>query len=181
MELSTLINAPNTKPNSSILSTIKSYIWPSVLPSPPTRSDANPNHFSQAIQEAFTKLDTEITGAPVRLLASELAKSDNKDKNFVPDLSKHYLGQAAIMPALSGSSEFLPDDSRDTVIYVGFLGSCALLAILDTARRNLYVACAGDCRAVAGVWEESADGKGTWKVEVLSEDQTGRNVKEADR
>ena len=62
-----------------------------------------------------------------------------------------------------------------------FLGSCAILAVLDTARQNLYVACTGDCRAVAGVWEESADGNGSWKVEVLSEDQTGRNVKEADR
>lgn len=108
MELSTLINPPNTG-QSSILSTIKSYIWPTA-PSPSSaRSDANPNHFSQVIQEAFTKLDTEITGAPVRLLASELAKSDNKDESFVPDLTKHPLGQAAIMPAISGSSEFLPD------------------------------------------------------------------------
>lgn len=101
-----MINPPDTK-TSSILSRIGSYIWPTIFPPPPTRSDANPNHFSQAIQEAFTRLDTEITGAPVRLLASELAKSDNKDKSFVPDLSKHPLGQAAIMPALSGSSEFL--------------------------------------------------------------------------
>jgi len=101
-----MIGPPDTK-QSSILSTIKSYVWPTTLPPSPTRSDANPLHFSQVIQEAFTRLDTEITGAPVRLLASELAKSDNKDKNFIPDLSKHPLGQAAIMPALSGSSEFL--------------------------------------------------------------------------
>jgi len=100
-----MINPPDTK-QSSIFSTIKSYIWPTSFPLSPTRSDANPNHFSQAIQEAFTRLDTEITGAPVRLLAEELAKSDNKDKNFIPDLSKHPLGQAAIMPAISGSSEF---------------------------------------------------------------------------
>ena len=104
-ELSTLINASNTQ-QSSILSTVKSHIWPTAA-SPSVLSDANPNHFSQAIQAAFTKLDTEITGAPVRLLAVELAKSDNKDKNFIPDLSKHPLGQAAIMPALSGSSELL--------------------------------------------------------------------------
>ena len=106
MELNALISPPNTK-QSSILSIIKSYIWPTTLSPSPARSDANPNHFSRAIQEAFTKLDTEITGASVRLLASELAKSDNKDKNFIPDLSKHPLGQAAIMPALSGSSEYL--------------------------------------------------------------------------
>jgi len=108
MELSTLINPPNTKQSSSILSIIRSYVWPRTPSPPSTRSDADPNYFSQTIQEAFTKLDTEITGAPVRLLASELAKSDNKDKNFIPDLSKHPLGQAVIMPAISGLSEFLP-------------------------------------------------------------------------
>ena len=107
MELNTLINPPATKQSFSILSTIKSYIWPAATSSPSGLSDANPSHFSQTIQEAFTKLDTEITGAAVRLLASEVAKSDNKDKNFTPDLSQHPLGQAAIMPALSGWLEFL--------------------------------------------------------------------------
>lgn len=67
------------------------------------------------------------------------------------------------------------------VTYPWLVGSCAILAILDTARRNLYVACTGDCRAVAGIWEEGPDGTGSWKVEVLSEDQTGRNEKEAAR
>jgi len=52
------------------------------------------------------------------------------------------------------------------------------MAVLDTAHRNLYVACTGDCRAVAGIWEENEDGQGSWRVEVLSEDQTGRNPKE---
>jgi pyruvate dehydrogenase phosphatase len=180
MELSTLINAPDAK-RSSALSALKSYIWPATFSSSSTPPDADPNRFSQAIQEAFTKLDTEITGAAVRLLASELAQSDNKDKNFIPDLSKHQLGQAAIMPALSGSSKPRPVGSRNMIIHVEPVGSCAILAVLDTARRNLYVACTGDCRAVAGIWEEGTDGKGSWKVEVLSEDQTGRNVKEADR
>lgn len=84
------------------------------------------------------------------------------------------------MPALSGSSESLPAESRD-IVNAEFTGSCAILAVLDTARRNLYVACTGDCRAVAGIWEENSDGTGSWKVEVLSEDQTGRNEKEAQR
>lgn len=180
MELNTLINPPNTK-QSSIFSTAKSYIWPAAPPPPSARSDANPTHFSQVIQEAFTKLDTEITGAPVRILAAELAKSDNKNKDFTPDLSKHPLGQAAIMPAISGPSPPLYSESRDVFVNVKSTGSCAILAVLDTARRNLYVACTGDCRAVAGVWEENPDGTGSWKVEVLSEDQTGRNEKEAER
>jgi pyruvate dehydrogenase phosphatase len=55
------------------------------------------------------------------------------------------------------------------------------MAVLDTAHRDLYVACTGDCRAVAGVWEEHEDGKGSWRVEVLSEDQTGRNPNELKR
>jgi pyruvate dehydrogenase phosphatase len=61
------------------------------------------------------------------------------------------------------------------------LGSCALLALIDTAHRNLYVACTGDARAVAGIWEEQSDGQGYWRVEVLSEDQTGLNPNEIQR
>ena len=55
------------------------------------------------------------------------------------------------------------------------------MALLDPLRRDLYVACTGDCRAVAGIWEESDDGSGKWRVEVLTEDQTGRNPNEAQR
>lgn len=62
-----------------------------------------------------------------------------------------------------------------------FEGSCALLTLIDVTNQDLYVACTGDCRAVAGIWEERPDGKGTWRVETLSEDQTGRNEKELQR
>jgi pyruvate dehydrogenase phosphatase len=62
-----------------------------------------------------------------------------------------------------------------------FVGSCALLALFDTSHRNLYVACTGDSRAVAGVWEETPDGNGFWRVDVLTEDQTGRNPSELRR
>jgi pyruvate dehydrogenase phosphatase len=55
------------------------------------------------------------------------------------------------------------------------------MALLDPARRDLYIACTGDSRAVAGIWEENEDGTGTWRVEVLTEDQTGRNENEAKR
>ena len=53
--------------------------------------------------------------------------------------------------------------------------------MLDTSNRNMYVACTGDSRAVAGVYEETEDGKGVWRVEVLTEDQTGRNPNELKR
>ena len=55
------------------------------------------------------------------------------------------------------------------------------MALFDTAHQNLYVACTGDSRAVAGIYEETEDGKGSWRVEVLSEDQTGRNPNELKR
>jgi pyruvate dehydrogenase phosphatase len=61
------------------------------------------------------------------------------------------------------------------------LGSCALLALIDTVHRNVYVACTGDARAVAGIWEEQPDGQGHWRVEVLTEDQTGLNPDEIQR
>ena len=55
------------------------------------------------------------------------------------------------------------------------------MALLDPSRQDLYVACTGDSRAVAGIWEESEDGTGNWRVEVLTEDQTGRNPNEIKR
>jgi pyruvate dehydrogenase phosphatase len=55
------------------------------------------------------------------------------------------------------------------------------MAMLDTAHQNLYVACTGDSRAVAGIWEESAGGGGRWRADVLTEDQTGRNPNELKR
>lgn len=57
-------------------------------------------------------------------------------------------------------------------------GSCALLSYIDTARNKIHVACTGDSRAVMGTWDEEA---GKWKVDVLTEDQTGRNLKEVAR
>ena len=55
------------------------------------------------------------------------------------------------------------------------------MALLDPSKQDLYVACTGDSRAVAGIWEESEDGTGKWRVEVLTEDQTGRNPNEIKR
>ncbi|KAJ7490337.1 phosphatase 2C-like domain-containing protein [Mycena galericulata] len=130
---------------------------PHVKPSSPA---GDPVRVARAIQTAFTSLDAELLAAPVRVLASALQDTD-KNSTAVPDLSQHPLALPAMLPAISGS--------------------CALLALLDTAHQNLYVACTGDSRAVAGVWEPDAEGKGTWRVEVLSEDQTGRNPAEAAR
>ncbi|KAJ4188149.1 [Pyruvate dehydrogenase [acetyl-transferring]]-phosphatase 1, mitochondrial [Fusarium solani] len=56
-------------------------------------------------------------------------------------------------------------------------GSCALLSFYDSRSKLLRVACAGDSRAVLGRRSES----GKWTAIALSEDQTGRNLKEVDR
>ncbi|KAJ7498684.1 phosphatase 2C-like domain-containing protein [Mycena latifolia] len=175
LELSSL-SAPPTS-SSGWLDGIKTALWgPPAVPTAkadvdihldpstdtqPANPDADPARVARAIQTAFTSLDKELLAAPVRVLAAALDK--NSSSTDIPDLSKHPLALPAMLPAISGS--------------------CALLALLDTAHRNLYVACAGDSRAVAGVWEpdDSGDGKGRWRVEVLSEDQTGRNPAEAAR
>jgi pyruvate dehydrogenase phosphatase len=57
-------------------------------------------------------------------------------------------------------------------------GSCALLSFLDSQTGRLKVACTGDSRAILGK-RDSTTGK--WQVEVLSVDQTGRNIDEAER
>ncbi|CCM00659.1 uncharacterized protein FIBRA_02697 [Fibroporia radiculosa] len=137
---------------------LKSLIYPSAAT--PSPFDADPSRVSRAFQDAFLRLDTEIVNAPLRLLAEHIDKLDIQ-KNAIPDLSQHPMAMASMLPALSGS--------------------CAIMAMFDTARQHLYVACTGDSRAVAGVYEEAEDGRGTWRVQPLSEDQTGRNPAEVKR
>ncbi|KAJ8503169.1 hypothetical protein ONZ45_g11096 [Pleurotus djamor] len=133
----------------------------SAVPTPiSTPSDADPQAVSTVIQTAFTKLDNELVNAPLRVLANNMSSEAWKTK-AIPDLSQHPLALQTMLPAVSGS--------------------CALLALFDTAHKNLYIACTGDSRAVAGVWEPSEGEKGSWRVEVLSEDQTGRNPSEKQR
>ncbi|KAF7981678.1 hypothetical protein HWV62_32228 [Athelia sp. TMB] len=154
LELSNLIQNP-TKPG-GLINNIRSSLFPSAA----QPSAGDPETVATTIQNAFTNLDKELLNAPVQLLANNLDESALKSK-AIPDLSQHPMALATMLPAVSGS--------------------CALMAMFDTAHRDLYVACTGDSRAVAGVWEESPDGKGTWRVEVLSEDQTGRNLNEVRR
>lgn len=170
LELHSLSN-PSSKIDSSsgVLSSAKNLLWspkrstPSSSPSTPCHQgpvDADPARVSYAIAEAFARLDHELTSAPLRILANNLDEESKKSR-IVPDLSQHPLALTSMLPAISGS--------------------CAIMAMFDTAHRDLYVACTGDSRAVAGVWEPTEDGKGQWRVEVLSEDQTGRNPNEAQR
>ena len=56
-------------------------------------------------------------------------------------------------------------------------GACALTSLLDADRGELYVALAGDCRAVAG-WQTE---DGQWRSDVLTADQMGQNPSEVAR
>jgi len=164
LEISRLSNpSDETKDTPGVLTSVSRLIrggtHKSISPTQTTRT-TEPKSVSNAIVEAYERLDTELINAPLRILANNLDEESKKDKT-IPDLSRHPLALTSMHPAVSGS--------------------CALMAIFDTANRDLYVACTGDSRAVAGVWEPSEDGKGQWRIEVLSEDQTGRNPNEAER
>lgn len=109
-------------------------------------------------------MDQEIVSAPIRLLdklqkEGKLPNMRGRDGDFGVQQSE---ALATLLPALSGS--------------------CALLAFLDAGRNKLHIACTGDSRAVMGVWvpDGSKEG-GKWRVQPLSEDQTGRNPKEVER
>ncbi|TFY74300.1 hypothetical protein EWM64_g9713 [Hericium alpestre] len=161
LELAALIHDTKPTTSKSLLDNLKSVLYSK--PDASVLLHADPSQISTAIQRAFTNLDAEIVKAPLRLLADNIDKStkDASGKVPIPDLSGNHMAMASMAPALSGS--------------------CAILGVIDTAQKDLYVACTGDSRAVAGVWEETEDGQGRWRVEVLSEDQTGRNPNELKR
>ncbi|KIY69741.1 protein serine/threonine phosphatase 2C [Cylindrobasidium torrendii FP15055 ss-10] len=115
----------------------------------------DPARVADAIKLAFTNLDWELINAPLRIIAQNIDEESRK-KKLIPDLSQHPLAMKVVEPAISGS--------------------CALMAIFDTVHEDLYVACTGDARAVGGAYSD-----GQWSIDVLSEDQTGRNPKEKAR
>lgn len=146
------------KSSLSILDVFRSRISSRTLHHADAPQEGHVERVSKAIRRAFDNVDFEIVNGPLRVLAANVSKLDTKN---VPDLSQHPMAEASMSPALSGS--------------------CALMALVDPLQRELYVACTGDSRAVAGIWEENDDGTGKWRVEVLTEDQTGRNENEAKR
>jgi len=118
----------------------------------------------QTIQSTFEALDRSIVWD-----AADILSKSSGSSSLTAELRA--LGQAMLLPALSGS--------------------CALVAYLPPKQETLYVALAGDCRAVAGYWVPSPAGsvpdgssgksEGSWRLRVLTEDQTGRSAKEVAR
>ncbi|KAJ3526831.1 hypothetical protein NM688_g8211 [Phlebia brevispora] len=163
LELALFLQQPSgTEPKASTLQKLKSLIWPveSSSSHAPSPLEESRKYTPLALERAFTNLDSEIVDSPLRILAQEMSR-DGADKKTIPNLSQHPMAMASMLPAMSGS--------------------CAILALFDTAHRDLYIASTGDCRAVAGVWEENENGTGTWRTDVLTEDQTGRNPNELKR
>ncbi|GJJ07170.1 hypothetical protein Clacol_001370 [Clathrus columnatus] len=115
---------------------------------------------SHAIRSAFKNLDDTLLDVPIRLMDTVSSSG------------------ASSQPASDFDSPLRTNKSARAFVEAALNGSCALLAVLDTYRRNLYVACTGDSRAVAGIWDAK---RRSWSVDVLSDDQTGLNPDEVAR
>jgi pyruvate dehydrogenase phosphatase len=149
--------------------------------------DGDAEIVKRAIAKAFRGLDKEIVNTPIELLKEyELARNsilgshqgDAAKTSGTRSLSS--LAQS-IFP-ISKTSDDITSTATQKSAYETLLpalsGSCALLTYVDSARGDVYVACTGDSRAVAGWWDHD---KQQWHVEALSTDQTGRNLDEVKR
>ncbi|KAK4049741.1 hypothetical protein OIO90_005322 [Microbotryomycetes sp. JL221] len=139
--------------------------WSLLSSSPPPKPDLDLYDpiLQKAIKTAFERMDNDIKTTPIRMMEKlkregKLSGKPSPDKGEM-DVAQNE-GMQALLPALSGS--------------------CALLAFLDAGRNKLHVAWAGDSRALMGTWVPDASG-GKWRADVLTEDQTGRNMKEVER
>jgi len=99
IELANLLSNPGSSPSPGLGSRIKSIFAASPIQ---TCLDSDPSRVSQAIEQAFTKLDQELVQTPLRILANSMGQEDFKKKT-IPDLSKHPLALTAMRPAISGT------------------------------------------------------------------------------
>lgn len=149
-----------------------------------TGLDGDPEVVKRAIAKAFRGLDKEIVNTPVELLKEyELSLASTSSSSGAPEGgagNARSLSSLAhtIFPSSTNATFTATQKSAYESILPALSGSCALLTYIDSARHDVYVACTGDSRAVAGYWDEEA---GKWEVEALSVDQTGRNMDEVRR
>jgi pyruvate dehydrogenase phosphatase len=156
---------------------------------PTDRLEADPAVVARALSKAFVALDSSITETPVALMkqyeaARIAATASGHGSELGPQPAPTPGSFASILP--SSARALSPEAERAAALrrqgYEALLpaisGACALLTYVDSARGDVYVACTGDSRAVAGWWDEKAK---RWEVEALSEDQMGRNPKEVQR
>lgn len=151
--------------------------------------DGDPEIVKRAIIKAFLGLDKEIVNTPIELLKEyELSllspTSSNSTASSTPVPGSLSNLAHSIFPLSSGGTDGSPSVFTATQktahesILPALSGSCALMTYIDSARGDMYTACTGDSRAIAGYWKPK---EGRWEVEELSEDQTGRNLKEVKR
>lgn len=147
--------------------------------------DGDPDVVKRAITKAFVGLDKEIVNTPLELLKEyEVSRASGSQSSSSSAESKSLSSLAHSIfpsPGASKNSE-LPITATKKSAYETMLpamsGSCALLTYIDSARKDVFVACTGDSRAIAG-WYSPSDDK--WTIEPLSTDQTGRNPSEQKR
>ncbi|WVN86527.1 uncharacterized protein L203_101691 [Cryptococcus depauperatus CBS 7841] len=113
----------------------------------------SPESFSKLISDTFIALDDDIVFSPQRMFKSA---PDNKINPLLPP---HLPSTMTLSPLLNS-------------------GACCCTAIVDVASDRLYVANAGDTRAVAGWWNEEEK---TWRCDVLTQDCMGDNPVEVQR
>lgn len=118
--------------------------------------DARATLLPHALRTAYTLADKDLIQPPMEYLKSLEAAGKGSPLQLTEEQRQQ--GLKLLQPALSGS--------------------CAISALLDTSSSNLYVALAGDSRAVMGTFDPDTK---KWRVDVLSEDQTGRNLREVER
>lgn len=178
--------------------TLPAKLWRSIFGGPESAAssealstsglDGDPEIVKRAISKAFRGLDKEIVNRPVGLLKEyELARDamigkqdEAKGEKEIKRLSS--LAQSVFPQGGSsgsaGEGYTVTQRSAYETMLPALSGSCALLTYIDTMRGDIYVACTGDSRAVAGWWDSDRQ---RWEVEALSKDQTGRNEEEAKR
>lgn len=170
-------------------SAMPSKLWRTIVGGGPGASpsrglDGDPEVVKRAIAKAFRGLDKEIVNTPVELLKEyELSLASTSSSSVAPEGgagNTRSLSSLAhsIFPSSINAAFTATQKSAYESILPALSGSCALLTYIDSARQDVYVACTGDSRAVAGYWDEDS---GKWEVEALSVDQTGRNPDEVRR
>ncbi len=123
--------------------------------------------------------------APSRVVTASSSPGSGSSATITPlggqTRSLSSLAHSIFPSSLTSSSGSVFTQTQKTAyeaILPALSGSCALLTYVDSARGDLYVACTGDSRAIAGWWREK---EGRWEIEPLSTDQTGRNESEVRR
>jgi pyruvate dehydrogenase phosphatase len=120
----------------------------------------------EALRNAYKLADRDIVQSPVEYMrsldpnSSATGRSSSSAPRATITEEQRLRGASLLNPALSGA--------------------CSLSTLIDTSSSSpsVYVAVAGDSRAVMGTFDAAS---GKWIASVLSEDQTGKSHKEVHR